>query len=281
MRNAVTFRPSRLPLFGLFLFPLLTGCMSQADPSSPYSAQTPSEALLWQQPYPSIYVQFDYVPGYAPSQIALDAFEQNLRTATLKDNVSMVVREINTSLVGDTSSHRAWTEDEARRLDVETFAFDSRWLGEKGTAYIHVLYLNGDPVDTLADVVAVAIKNKILMFPDHMAEPGAAGLNGHTQIERQILVHELGHVLGLVNSGIPMVHAREDLRFPHHSSELDSPVCVCDEEPRRVAPLLGGANESFSPPFRFNEHDMEDIIAFREKDPSRQTPRCTLSNSCI
>lgn len=40
-------------------------------------------------------------------------------------------------------------------------------------------------------------------------------------IEQATVVHELGHVVGLVNNGLPMVQNHEDAVHPHHSLDSD------------------------------------------------------------
>ena len=41
------------------------------------------------------------------------------------------------------------------------------------------------------------------------------------RLEQATVVHELGHVIGLVNNGVPMVTPHEDFEHPHHSTDVD------------------------------------------------------------
>lgn len=37
-------------------------------------------------------------------------------------------------------------------------------------------------------------------------------------VEQATIVHEIGHTIDLVNSGIPMHNDHEDLNYPHHTT---------------------------------------------------------------
>lgn len=41
------------------------------------------------------------------------------------------------------------------------------------------------------------------------------------RIEQATVVHELGHVIGLVNNGVPMAIPHEDPEHPHHSTDIE------------------------------------------------------------
>jgi predicted Zn-dependent protease len=41
------------------------------------------------------------------------------------------------------------------------------------------------------------------------------------RIEQATVVHELGHVVGLTNNGVPMASPHEDTEHPHHSTDTD------------------------------------------------------------
>ncbi len=51
----------------------------------------------------------------------------------------------------------------------------------------------------------------------------AAGGDGATQryVEQSVVVHEIGHAIGLVNNGLPMVSGHEDAAHPKHSINQD------------------------------------------------------------
>lgn len=49
----------------------------------------------------------------------------------------------------------------------------------------------------------------------------AGGIPFQQRIEQATVVHELGHVIGLVNNGVPMVAPHEDSEHPHHTTDPD------------------------------------------------------------
>jgi hypothetical protein len=55
------------------------------------------------------------------------------------------------------------------------------------------------------------------VFKDVVTGVGG-GATAQRYIEQATVVHEIGHAVGLVNSGVPMVVAHEDSAHPHHST---------------------------------------------------------------
>jgi hypothetical protein len=105
--------------------------------------------------------------------------------------------------------------------DLEAFAAAHRRLaGDATTAVLYIEYVDGTFEGTARtlgasfgpDAIAVFKDQIVASFPD---APGSA--------ESRVLVHELGHELGLVNEGAPMVVPHED---PLHPAHCVNPSCV-------------------------------------------------------
>lgn len=119
------------------------------------------------------------------------------------------------------SDDGVWTFEELREL-----ADTHRDLAiEEDAVKIHVLYVDGRYED--ADVLGVAWANRHLaMFPQRLDEVCDGFLIGEPLCrvaESSVLLHELGHVVGLVDNGIPMV---DDHRDEEHGAHDHNDECV-------------------------------------------------------
>jgi hypothetical protein len=115
-----------------------------------------------------------------------------------------------------TSGAHAYTEDELLALDSAR-----RKMATSGaTIVLVVLSVNGT-YQSNPNVVGLTIGGDlVVLFLDTLAAlPGPVAVRA----QGSILVHELGHVMGLVNETIPMVTPHEDTTHPPHDV---SPLCV-------------------------------------------------------
>ncbi len=147
---------------------------------------------------------------------------------------------------------------------------------EGDTVILHLLYLPGGwHTDTLEHrTLGVATgPRRMAVFPDNIeavCEPGRARLE--TQRAKDLLcpytevaaiLHELGHLLGLVDTGLPMVTDHRDTEHGHH---CDDPLCVMhwSHESGKLAELrLSDGVESLD---IFDDACQADMDAFRNGD---------------
>lgn len=128
-----------------------------------------------------------------------------------------------------------------------------------GTASLYVLVVNGESANNENALGVAYSASAFAIFRDKIEE--AAGLIGSAStIERAVMVHELGHVLRLVNIGYESPRNREDPEHPHHSTHEDS-VMFWAVESDLISQVLDGP-----PPDTFDSADradLEDIKAGR------------------
>jgi hypothetical protein len=88
------------------------------------------------------------------------------------------------------------------------------------------------------------------------ADRGQDKLQTTAEMQGTILVHEMGHLLGLVNNGVPMVTPHEDPEEAHHDADED---CVLHHQVRvpRNGPDI--EDDGFA---EFCPHCVEDLRAF-------------------
>ncbi len=115
----------------------------------------------------------------------------------------------------------AWTEADLFALGDETFANDA----PAGTIVMHVMWLDGHhALDTASGaILAVAWAHTHIAVFENTIEANCGGqpLLGDrlcTEAQYGVWLHEVGHVLGLVDNGTPMVTPHIDSAHGRHDS---------------------------------------------------------------
>jgi hypothetical protein len=137
--------------------------------------------------------------------------------------------------------------------DLERTARSARTGGD--TAAVWVLFAN--KYADGASVVGVAYSGSaVAVFAQTIEEATSFGVGVET-IERVTLLHELGHLLGLVNGGTPMVTPHEDAAHRGHSSN-DRSIMHWAVESDVVSVITGGRIDLDNP---FDANDIADLRA--------------------
>jgi hypothetical protein len=195
-----------------------------------------AEDFLRDDDYPSLHVEIDHVAGKAPSQAALDRLEQALLDWLDKpDGVEIVVDDAIPATGAPT-----WTYDAAEELEIEWR--DHYRDPATGEAVIYFLYLDGDSEfdDENGRVLGYAYHgSSLVMFKDTIDDVGGLPLLT-VPVEPTVITHELGHVLGLVNNGIPMQSPHQDASHGAHDSNEDCLMYWAVHTDQIVDVLLNG-----------------------------------------
>jgi hypothetical protein len=148
------------------------------------------------------------------------------------------------------SSDTDWTAEEIRA------AADGAAVVAQGggRAVVRLLVLQGT-FEGRDDVLGVAVRGDVLaLFADNIAG-AATPLVSRSSIEDAVLLHELGHVLGLVD--LARDTGRADKEHPGHSTNSAS-VMYWAVESSLVGQVLHGP-----PPRDFDAQDRADLVALR------------------
>lgn len=218
----------------------LSGCLSDfGDNTSPKDLITDQKSK-W-------VIEIDYVQGHRPSQDAIDLLKSRLNSLVHKNSIQVLVDDVIPSAGAD--------------LDIDDFERLKDKHKDRSTsddtAVTYVLYLDGnsDQDDDDGRVLGLAYSHDTVVMFDETIN-GAANLRfSSTDIERAVLVHEFGHILGLVNNGIPMVHDHEHPTAKKHSDNSASVMTPAVETTTNLYNLIGGL------PTDFDADDRADVCA--------------------
>lgn len=223
----------------------------QAQPSRPPAEQNGSSggpgayARTLLRPQPATVVVFERFEqaGAAPRPATIDHAKSVLRSVTgkgLSDPAPVAVP----------GGAREWSPEAIRdTADAMTKAGQAA-----GRAVLHVLFLRGN-LQGNDEVLGVAVRGDVVaIFSDSVAAAGTPLISGGA-IEDAVLIHELGHLLGLVD--LARDTGRADPEHPGHSRNRESVMYWAVESSLVTQVLAGG------PPRDFDRQDLADLTAVR------------------
>jgi hypothetical protein len=210
---------------------------------------------------PKMVVEIDYQNGKELSASTVDLLRTRIGERLNKPG-GVTYQQGSIAVSQDT-----WTIDEIRDAEKANRDHDPRI----DTAALYVLVVGGkyERDTTNGRVLGVAYgPSSIAIFKDNIqASGGGLGLPlfSTIDVEKAVLVHEFGHVLGLVNIGLDMVQPHEMTQDPvpetsqnegrGHSSNKGS-VMYWAVESSLVSQIFEGP-----PPNQFDANDIQDMRA--------------------
>ncbi|PRP90745.1 hypothetical protein ENSA5_61790 [Enhygromyxa salina] len=222
--------------------------------------------LIRSDPYPRLVIELDWTPGFEPQPEVADDILALFSTLLDKPGgIELVMDEVITAK-GEgawTSSDRVAAAQEYRTLEIADDAIK-----------VHVMFVDGHAAEDdemSGAILGYAWGTTIMMFKDTIQTSCANAVLGPLQdqlcrdTEYLIWSHEFGHVIGLVDNGLPMVMDHKD-PVPEHGDHDENSDCVMywaytstDALDSLVDRLL--ANE---PPIEFDDACLADIEAAKQ-----------------
>jgi hypothetical protein len=212
-------------------------------------------------PYPRLVVEVDHVEGRAPYPVAIDGIERVFGEVLDKPGgVEVVLDDV---LRAAAEPDPGWTADAMRELARETFDLEV----PDDTVKIHVLVLDGHAAGEGSTIYGLAWNNlNIVLFRDLYDAACKDALLGSLQqplceqTEFLVWQHEVGHVIGLVDAGLPMV---VDHRSPDDGPHDVDPNCVMYAEYDGSDAVLALVDRLVAgdPPIELDQHCLDDIEA--------------------
>lgn len=185
------------------------------------SPQAPSRVrgYLRASPYPKLALEIDAVPGFAPRAASSTFVQTELKNLLAKPGGITATQNENLTSKG---ADHAWTFTELDALATSTFDLPAA----ADTTKIHILFVDGHAVEDTQDskILGVAWANThLVMFKKTIEDTCKNALPLLSEelcrsAEQSIWLHELGHIIGLVDNGVPMVMAHKDAAHGAHDS---------------------------------------------------------------
>lgn len=240
----------RIVLVAALLAAGMAGCLQNLDPTG--GPGDWAREFLQPDPYSELVFEVDYVSGERPSNTAMSLLEQRAKEHLRKpDGVTV-------NLDDEISESRdQWTTQQIR--DLESRHRDRTKSGS--TAIMYIVYLDGRFAGGSGTVGLAYQASSFAIFHEKIKDASSGVLSASPQdVEKAVVVHEMGHNLGLVNNGIPMAcEDHEDPDHRKHSTNRDS-VMYWAVETNPVDNFFGG-RFSGAPPTQFDSNDECDMEA--------------------
>lgn len=197
--------------------------------------------------WPTLVVEVDVQEGLDPDPSALDHL-----IATIEANVDKPGGIVTAGGNRFASDRTTWDSDALREV-----AAENRSNFSQGDAVaLYVLYVRGRFEQE--DAIGVAVNaSEFAVFPQRWRGSLSQLLGGGTAVERAVLVHEAGHLFGLVNLTYRSQFDREDPDHPGHSSDRGS-VMYWAIESTAIGQVFEGP-----PPDDFDDRDRADLRYLR------------------
>ena len=116
--------------------------------------------------------------------------------------------------------------------------------------------MNGDYAGGSGTLGLAFTATAFALFEDQIQQAANVFVSADS-IERSVITHEMGHLLGLVNIGYRSHYDHEDPQHPHHSKYQTS-VMYWAVEDTSIATILRGG-----PPDDFDRYDRADLALLR------------------
>lgn len=168
--------------------------------------------ILGNSNFSNLVIEAVYNPGFRPTAAAMANFLTYLQERTFKEDISIVYRELpSTGLDEITIQQAADFEDENRTL-----------YNEGDTIAIFIFFADtiaeGDDLQGgLVTLGAVYRNTSMIVFEETLKFLASQSTQvSEADIESATLMHEFGHLFGLVNLGTAQVNTHDDPLSPNH-----------------------------------------------------------------
>ena len=237
----------------LFVFTLLTlslsGCfgdtLSDVIPERKGVPGGLALACLRADTYTSMVIEIDYEAGYRPMSSSTDMLLERMESVCDKpDGISFDFSEVSFGHEGD------WTADDVREKAWETKDSSAQ---DGSTLTWQIIFPSGLYEDS--SVLGVAVDaSSIALFGDSIETAnGPFNRPSVEDVENSVTVHEVGHLLGLVNLVYQSPVDHEDDNNKGHSNNEDS-VMYWAIESADIGNIIFG-----SLPNEFDDDDLGDL----------------------
>lgn len=231
--------------------PAATDASGNVRPSSDYNLAADKEGVgrnayvyLRGARYKKLVFEITAVSGWQPDPGSLNLLKARIQGVLDKpDGIEFApVRTI-------TASKQKYTKEDFINLEERHRTRFSGTTG--GTAVIHMLVLNGEADRPL---LGEAYRASSIVIMSERIRQLTTPLVTRPQIEGAVLVHEVGHILRLVNIGYKSPRDHADRNSPNHSKNVNSVMYYGVEGGDVFSDIFNGP-----PPNNFDADDLADL----------------------
>ncbi|MDP6333484.1 MAG: hypothetical protein QF479_02490 [Candidatus Poseidoniaceae archaeon] len=237
-------------LISVLILSGFSGCISDevifGDNDNPGIPGGLTMACLDSSKYTKLVFEIDYESGYQPKSSSTDLLKQRIEEVCDKpDGVTFTFTE---TVFGNQGT---WTDDDVRSYGWE---FKENQPQDSSTLHWQIIFPSGTYSDD--SVLGVAVDaSTIAIFGDSVEEAKGPifGRPSAEEVENSVIVHEVGHLLGLVNIVYNSLEEHEDPEHPNHSSNDDS-VMYWAIDSTSIGSIFSGEL-----PDEFDQYDLQDL----------------------
>ena len=168
--------------------------------------------ILTNEDYDRIEIEIAYVNGFRPTNTTLDNLTQYLQERTFKTDIDYVFNPLPSPEEDDLTLQEIATLETENRINYN----DGRTL----SVYIYFAdapSVNDDDAEGLVTLGAVYRNTSMVIHESTIRSLASkSALITVTEVESTTLIHEFGHLFGLVDLGTPEVNPHEDSEAPNH-----------------------------------------------------------------
>lgn len=201
--------------------------------------------LLAATNYSSIKIEIQYMPGYAPDAAALNNLIFFLNNLINKPGSIAIVQ---TPIAASGKTVLSIN-------DIATIEKNNRTVYTSGSQ-LGIYFLYADAAYSETNVLGLAYRNtSICIIGKTMHDnSGAVGQVSRTKLETNVLEHEMGHLLGLVDLGSAMQTNHKDAAHGNHCINTNCLMYYASETTDALGFLLTGATPALDADCRADLH---------------------------
>ena len=189
------------------------------DPEPPFSFNSklnPGDSavdFLASDDFDQLIVEIQYMEGHRPTGEAISRFQSFLEERLNKSTVTMMEPSVIPAL-----GQNAYSANQIRDLEEEHRTV----YPEEGILSTYFIIVDGE-WDVSSNVLGIAYYNTSMALFGKKIEEASGGLfqHGRDKIEATVMLHEIGHLMGLVNNGIEMQNDHQDEGHGKHCDESE------------------------------------------------------------
>jgi len=208
-----------------------------------------------------ILIEVDFVEGFAPGGDALDTLENMLDKHCDKESIDTELSDtIDASDVMD-----VYNVNDIYNLEKK---YRNHRNGE-GVAVMYILFLNGFYEESEATIGVSYLGSSFAIFKEKVEgieiPHNIRQYVSQSDFENAVVVHEAGHLLGLVNIQYTSVSDHEDPESQHHCIHEECVMFHALEHSRQsyMQKIFEGSTDNLKPPIVFCEECEDDLDNLR------------------